>query len=355
MRLSKEQEKIAHTKEDKVLVSAAAAAGKTRTLTERVRFMLKRGINPKRMVVITFTNHASEEMRERIKPPEDLFVGTIHSYCAHLLSQGGVDISTILAEERFNDLFPLLENHLECVKEVDYLIMDESQDTKGELADFILDTINPKGYMFFFDPRQQIYGFDGSNPTRIYELRHDPEVITYSLNNNYRNSILILNFARKMLETLPPFYRDRTHAMRPDMGEVVEIDYDLYFLGAIIPTKDTYKDWFVLCRVNAQIEPVKKYLESVGIPVDSFKQAELTKEELSQKMKSNTVKVLTIHSAKGLEANNVVVIGARFWNDEEKRVSYVGATRARNYLVWMKGRPNRKRAKKTIKTKMLKW
>ena len=43
---------------------------------------------------------------------------------------------------------------------------------------------------------------------------------------------------------------------------------------------------------------------------------------------------VTIHTAKGLEADNVVVIGARYRDIEEKCVNYVAATRARNLLVW---------------------
>jgi superfamily I DNA/RNA helicase len=59
-------------------------------------------------------------------------------------------------------------------------------------------------------------------------------------------------------------------------------------------------------------------------------------------MKANTVKVLTIHSAKGLEANNVIVIGSRFYNLEERCISYVAATRARNRLIWTRV-PNKTR------------
>ena len=48
-------------------------------------------------------------------------------------------------------------------------------------------------------------------------------------------------------------------------------------------------------------------------------------------MANDTVKVLTVHSAKGLEADNVIVIGVSKWskNAEERRVAYVAATRAR--------------------------
>ena len=79
-------------------------------------------------------------------------------------------------------------------------------------------------------------------------------------------------------------------------------------------------------------------LREAGIPYDTFRQGDLTKEELLNRMNNNTVKVLTIHSAKGLEWNNVVVIGARFYNDEEKNVCYVAATRARDHLIWIRNR-----------------
>ena len=75
-------------------------------------------------------------------------------------------------------------------------------------------------------------------------------------------------------------------------------------------------------------------LERFGVPYDTFKKASLTSNELNEKMKANTVKVLTIHTSKGLEAKNVAVVGARFSNLEEKCISYVAATRAKELLVW---------------------
>ena len=64
-------------------------------------------------------------------------------------------------------------------------------------------------------------------------------------------------------------------------------------------------------------------------------------------MNENTVKVLTIHTAKGLEAKNVVVIGAR-WNDVEERcINYVAATRAKELLVWTTKKTKYARKKKT--------
>ena len=63
MKLSKLQEKIVNAPEPCIVVHAAAAAGKTAVLTERVRKMLRDGINPSDIAVITFTNLAAQELR----------------------------------------------------------------------------------------------------------------------------------------------------------------------------------------------------------------------------------------------------------------------------------------------------
>ena len=81
---------------------------------------------------------------------------------------------------------------------------------------------------------------------------------------------------------------------------------------------------------------MQQLLEKYNIPYDSFKQKDLKREELLEKLSDNTVKILTIHSAKGLEWNNVIVQCPLSRELEEKCVRYVAATRARDYLMWIK-------------------
>ena len=109
-----------------------------------------------------------------------------------------------------------------------------------------------------------------------------------------------------------------------------------------------YNDWFVLCRTNNELSSIKSVLEKAGIPCDSFKRAELDAQEFAEAMARDTVKVLTIHTSKGLERKNVVVIGARFYNADERCVSYVAATRAIDKLIWVTNKPKKKPA-------MMKW
>ena len=72
------------------LVIAGAGSGKTRVLTYKVAYLLQHGIAPQNILVLTFTNKASREMKKRIvqmvgAKAMSLYMGTFHSVCARLL------------------------------------------------------------------------------------------------------------------------------------------------------------------------------------------------------------------------------------------------------------------------------
>ena len=67
MKWNEAQERAIFTRDKNILVSAAAGSGKTAVLTERIRqLVVKEGVSIDEMLVVTFTNAAAAELRERI-------------------------------------------------------------------------------------------------------------------------------------------------------------------------------------------------------------------------------------------------------------------------------------------------
>lgn len=337
--LTEKQRLIVETTKPSVVVVASAAAGKTRCITERVRWLLNQGVAPEKIAAITFTNAAAEEISERLGNPEKVFIGTIHSLANYFLRMGGVDTSQILNEEKFDELFTYIKKNPHCIQKIEHLIVDEAQDSNPEQFEFLLDMIMPDNFMLMGDHRQSIYRWNGAEPDYILNLMENPEVQVYDLDENFRNAPEILEYARNLIRPAGYEYLDHSIAMRKVHGAVVDVEYSGFGIARTIKQRiesgrDKYKDWFILTRSNAQSDEMIAHLKKMNIPCDTFKKSNLDNKGLNEKMKEDTVKVLTIHTAKGLEAKNVVVIGAQFRSLEERCIAYVAATRARDLLVW---------------------
>ncbi len=91
--LSKAQQEVVDHDEGAILVVAGPGSGKTRVLTERVRSLLQRPKAHFKVLALTFSNKAANEMAERLESlggqRERAVVSTIHGFCLELLADRG--------------------------------------------------------------------------------------------------------------------------------------------------------------------------------------------------------------------------------------------------------------------------
>ena len=91
--LNDNQRKAVFTNKQKVLVMSGAGAGKTKVLTNRIAYLLSKGVEEHDIVAFTFTNKAAREMRMRLNKilgrEPDSFIGTFHSFCYSAIRELG--------------------------------------------------------------------------------------------------------------------------------------------------------------------------------------------------------------------------------------------------------------------------
>ena len=152
MNYTKEQEQAIFLRGKNIMVSAGAGAGKTRVLVSRMAELImdkEHPIEADHFLVMTFTNAAAAEMKERIgteleerleKDPGNLYlrkqirkirqadISTIHSFCNHLIrthyNELAIDPSFRIGEE--GELFLLRQQAVEQVLEEAYASGRES-------------------------------------------------------------------------------------------------------------------------------------------------------------------------------------------------------------------------------------
>ena len=91
--LNDKQKEAVLQKDGPLLILAGAGSGKTSVLTAKVAYLIKeKGINPKNIVAITFTNKAAKEMKQRIinrvgSIGYDIQISTFHSFGLRIIKE----------------------------------------------------------------------------------------------------------------------------------------------------------------------------------------------------------------------------------------------------------------------------
>ena len=89
--LNPQQRKAVEITGGPILIFAGAGSGKTRVLTHKIAYLVKKiGLPPDNILAVTFTNKAADEMKQRVQEllnmdVSSMSVGTFHSISARIL------------------------------------------------------------------------------------------------------------------------------------------------------------------------------------------------------------------------------------------------------------------------------
>ncbi|NQU63731.1 MAG: ATP-dependent helicase, partial [SAR324 cluster bacterium] len=142
--LSEKQEKIVYAENNAIYVKASAGSGKTRVLTQRVRYLL--GQTKKKVLALTFTNKAGEEIKERLSDIAQIenrvFVGTFHGFCQSMLENHGNMIGLPKMPHIFEDEIDRLELVDQAIKQTPSYASDYKKQSDKEQKSFRYRVLN---------------------------------------------------------------------------------------------------------------------------------------------------------------------------------------------------------------------
>ena len=372
MQLNSEQNTAAHALErnDIVQLLAGAGSGKTTTLIEAVRIRKLLNTNEK-VALITFTKKAAIEMKERLLKSSTHveFVGTIHALCHKLIKsernfkllQNDLEVlKPIVKSVMGNSQIPLefalqgssttleqkemiLAKYREYKKEHDLLdfsdlileatklqsnlkemfetiFIDEFQDTSPLQMKFI-KSLKFKKLFVVGDEKQSIYKFRNADVQIFLDFKSQfPKTKQFQLRKNYRSQKRIVKLANRFISNSKeviskPLRSTQGSDQKPILYVFTEPVTLVEKMTKFVATLKANDEYHTLVRTNHQ----KDQIEGILPP---------------------NISVMTIHSSKGLEFENVVIfpldegtIPHKWGNyEEERRLFYVAMTRAKKNL-----------------------
>ena len=330
---------------------------------------------------LRYEKSAASQYETPTVPEQELSAVIYRRYNAMLRSMKLLDFDDMLLLCR--DLF--LE-HPECLLEEQrrfrYLLVDEFQDINALQYEIMRMIAKPRNNLFIVgDDDQSIYGFRGSKPSIMLGFGKDyPGARSVLLSKNYRSGAPIVEASARLISHNRTRFRKQIMAGRELSASVLfktcgDEQAELRCLCELILNYRKrgvpFSEIAVLSRTNTEAAAVKACLNKAEIPfseagkgngkkteetaekaqgAEKAKGAEKTqgaeKTERAPKIdhSSGGICLATFHSSKGLEFTAVIIIAANegitphrksdsgALLEEERRMFYVAATRAKQYL-----------------------
>lgn len=364
--LNEEQKKVVYENIDSnIRIVAAAGSGKTTTILCRMKYLTDNNISETNILCLTFNVDSSVSLRRKIKDiygkiPKitintlDAFAYKYHKHSNSTHFIGVCEYSTLLVE------FLKTKEGKKVLDQYKYIFFDEFQDVNNIQYEVIMMFYkNGSKITVIGDDSQNIYQWRGSNIDYILNLdKYIPDLITHKLEQNYRSTPEIIEFANNSIKNNTDQIPKRLIATKESKNKkplvIQKVKDDMlinYIIDQIIQSRKNgskYDDIAILARNNFLLKIVEEGLARYN---SKNKFSAINFVSLISDNTADTkpivlpdhITLTTIHRAKGLEWDKVILIGCddryipseldNISIQEDRRLFYVAITRAKTDLI----------------------
>jgi hypothetical protein len=341
------------------VIHGVAGSGKTLILGYRAEHLAQ--ICNKPILILCYNRTLAKRLAQVMDAKglsEIVTVHTFHQWCRAQLTSYNVglpkkeDDDSAFFAEMVERLMRAVDRKLIPAGQYDAVLIDEGHDFEPHWLKLVVQMVDPasNSLLVLYDDAQSIYDHDKKRKFSFKSVGIQAQGRTTVLKINYRNTAEILNlasqFAKELLKgeaadedgipVVAPVSAGR-HGKKPIVINLPSLkDEADYLADHLKEANRNGTPWRDMAVIYRHYDPVGKAVLNTltvkGIPATFYKRASFRDDE-------DTVKVLTMHSCKGLEFPLVIIPGVgkldgtEGLEPEEARLLYVAMTRATNELV----------------------
>lgn len=341
------------------IIHGVAGSGKTMILGFRATHLARALHKP---ILVLCYNRALAARLEQLLASRGLAdqvqVYNFHRWCRHMLTSYHVELPPEQTADFFGEMVERVIGGVDRgqIPRFQYgaILIDEGHDFEPDWYQLIVQMVDPatNSLLILYDDAQNIYGHAKRRKTTWKSLGVQAQGRTTILRLNYRNTLEILSLARSFAHELLteradddegiPLIAPESAGRRgpvPELMRTTSARAELYAIVAALDGEQrrgrAWRDMAVIYRSHWQGDELARALADAGIPCSLAK----TRDKQPSFASDNTVKLLTMHSSKGLEFAFVAIpnLGAMPKSTEEEpdeaRLLYVAMTRATEQLL----------------------
>jgi Nuclease-related domain/UvrD-like helicase C-terminal domain/AAA domain len=369
-----QQEQVARSLgEGHRVIHGAAGSGKTMILIFRAQYLAAIAKPERPILVLCFNRTLATRIEALLRArgvDERVQVRTFHSWCQDMVRSYQLSVPAGLqGDDYFEALAQVLQRAVDSGRvpggQYSALLIDEAHDFEDAWLAMAARMVSPatNSLLVLYDDAQSIYQTQRRNFS-FASVGIQARGRTSVLRLNYRNTAEVLALAVQCAQHLlleeggPPTDATRLQADNADdhlqrvspasagrrgplpvLLQARDAQEEAQWLAENLAAAQAdgvaLHDMAVLCRTRQQMGPIAAALVRSGLPVQSMASQAFRQFDWN----ANAVKLVTLHSAKGLEFAHVCIAGLQAWPlpgeslDDALRLLYVGMTRATQRLV----------------------
>ena len=359
-----QQEQVARTLgEGHRVIHGAAGSGKTMILIFRAQYLAAAARADKPILVMCFNRTLASRIEALLRQrgvDERVQVRTFHSWCQDMVRSYQLDEPAgPRGSDYFDALALVLERALDSGRvpggQYTALLIDEAHDFEDAWLRMAARMVTPEtqSLLVLYDDAQSIYqarrrkfnfasvGIDARGRTSILKLNYRNTAEVLALAMHCAQSLLQgdgLEHGDDEMQLVQPASAGRRGPLPVLISARHEREEAELLVARMQEARANGVDWLdmaVLCRTRPQMRAIEAALRSARVPLQSMNAQAFKRFDWQHA----SVKLLTLHSAKGLEFPCVFIAGLQAMPmrdeslDDALRLLYVAMTRATQQLV----------------------